>query len=561
MKGLVSRILLCLVAPAFFAPFVFSQDSGLERLVQGNTQFAIDLYQRINPENKNLVFSPYSISLTMAMAYGGARGETASQMIDVLRFPIEGEELHSAFAEMQGKLRKIQEQKNIELNIVNSFWPQGKYPFLEEYLELVRKRYRSEIIPVDYLSDPEAARKRINAWVERQSEGRIKDIIPYPILPTTCWVLTNAIYFKGQWLSRFEKAATQQMPFYLNKDETTQVPMMHHTSQFTYGEDDSLQVLELPYVGEELSMTIALPREREGLHNLERGLTAEGLKWWGKNLRRRDIDVSLPRFKIEYAKDLIDTLKAMGMVDALTPGIADFSGLDGHPGRLYIEVAEHKAFIETNEEGTEATAATAVGCFPAGVEVLTDKGLLPIEKVEIGARVYGYNLETNEWTETSVVRRQSVLYRGDMIKIEFGNDSIESTGNQPFYVVRGEGLASRPLPQDIPNEQERGTQHGRWVEARDLREGDVLKDKSGQGLAVTGLSSRHETSQVCCLDVELFHNCAVHRLGILAHNGGKKEGKEPPIVFRADHPFLFVIRDNMTGNLLFMGKVIDPTRN
>jgi serpin B len=285
-------------------------------------------------------------------------------MSDVLRFPIEGEKLHSAFAQIQGKLGKIQEQEKIELNIVNAFWPQEKYPFLEEYLELVRNRYRSEIIPVDYLSDPEAARKTINAWVERQSDGRIKNIIPHPIFRTTCWILTNAIYFKGQWLSRFERAATEQMPFYLNRNETTQVPMMHQTREFNYGEDDSLQVLELPYVGEELSMTIGLPRATEGLHNLERGLTAEGLKWWSKNLRRRDIEVSLPRFKMEYAKDLVDTLKAMGMVDALTPGIADFSGLDGHPGWLYIEIAEHKAFIETSEEGTEAAAATAVGCFP-----------------------------------------------------------------------------------------------------------------------------------------------------------------------------------------------------
>lgn len=451
MRGFVARILLCLVTAVLFAPFAFSHDSDLERLVQGNTQFAIDLYQRINPENNNFVFSPYSISLTMAMAYGGARGETARQMIDVLRFPMEGEELHAAFAEVQGKLRKIQEQQKIELNIVNSFWPQDRYPFVEEYLELVENRYRSEIIPVDYLSDSEYARERINTWVKRKTDGRINNIIPYPILPTTRWILTNAIFFKGEWASRFDKAATKQMPFYPNKNETIQVHMMRQTGQFKYGQDDSLQILELTYVGEDLSMAIALPRETRGLHSLERGLTAENLKWWSENLRSREIEVYFPRFKIEYAKDLVDTLKAMCMVEALTPGVANFSGLDGYPGWLYIESAEHKAFIETSEEGTEAAAATAVGCFPAGVEVLTDKGLLPIETVDPGARVYGYDLESKEWTETSVLRSQSVLYRGDMIKVEFGNDWIESTGNQPFYVVRGYGLDSRPLPQDIPD--------------------------------------------------------------------------------------------------------------
>ena len=562
MRRVISPILLWLLSFTLSAPVVFSQDSDLERLVHGNTQFAIDLYQRINPENENFVYSPYSISLAMAMAYGGARGKTASQMIDVLRFPIEGEKLHAAFAEVQEKLRKIQEQQKIELHVVNSFWPQVKYPFLEEYLELVRNRYRSEIIPVDYLSDPESARKRINGWVETETEGRIKDIIHYPILPTTCWILANAIYFKGEWLSRFEKVATKKMPFYRQKNETTQVLMMQQTKDFNYGEDDSLQVLELPYIGEELSMFIVLPSAIDGLQSLEESLTAEGLQWWAENLRRMPVAIYLPRFKVEYSKDLIDTLKAMGMVDALTRGIADFSGLGGHPGELYIEIAEHKAFIETSEEGTEAAAATAVGCFPAGVDVLTDRGLMPIESVEPGARVYTCDLANGKWTMAKILKRRSYNYHGDMITISIGEDSIQSTGNQPFYVLRGDQLSARPIPAEVTKEEQAVSRDGRWVEARDLKEGDVLKSKSREGLVITEVYSCQERKNVYWLDVERYHNCAVHRLAILAHNGGegeKKSAEPEPALFKADHPFLFLIRENTTGSILFMGRVIDPS--
>lgn len=163
------------------------------------------------------------------------------------------------------------------------------------------------------------------------------------------------------------------------------------------------------------------------------------------------------------------------------------------------------------------------GCFPAGTEVLTANGHRAIETVEPGTEVYACDLATGEWILARVLKRQSFQWEGDMITIQLGSITIQATGNHPFYVVRGDRLASRPLPQDVPPEEQRMTEYGRWVEARDLKKGDVLKEKSGQGLIITSLSSRHGNNTVYCLEVENYHNCAVTRKGILVRNGGKKE--------------------------------------
>ena len=176
--------------------------------------------------------------------------------------------------------------------------------------------------------------------------------------------------------------------------------------------------------------------------------------------------------------------------------------------------------------------------------------------------MYACDLATGEWTLSKVLDRQSFDYRGDMVDIQIGKDSIQSTGNQPFYVLRGEKLSERPIPGELTKEERAVSGDGRWVEARDLQKGDVLQSRRGKGLVITGLSSRQERKTVYWLDVERYFNCAVHRLGILAHNGGGSSAKtgrpEPPMLFQADHPFLFMIRENLTGSILFMGRVSNP---
>ena len=551
-----------LISLASLDQFVSAQANlDLGKLVQGNTEFAINLFTRIKAQEGNLFLSPYSISTALAMTYGGARGETAKQMADVLHFRMEDEKLHSSFAEMRTRLNAVKQKQQIQISIANSLWPQDKYPFLKEYLDLAKKFYKTEITPVNYETNNETARMTINAWVEKETNNTIKNLIPNIsfLPPQTILVLVNAIYFEGQWVSKFEASTTSSMPFYYEKNRQIIVSMMQQTHNFKYGEDDILQVLEMPYAGYDLSMIVLLPKEMDNLRSVEDILSAPSLTEWSKNSYERPVNVYFPRFKVTSEFKLQDVLKAMGMKDAFDFDKANFSGINGKQHYLYLDYVLHKAFVDINEEGTEAASATATGCFPSGTEVLTDGGLRSIETVDPGTKVYACDLATGEWTLANILKRHSLQYEGDMITIIIGHDWIQSTGNQPFYVLRGDQLASRPLPEDVPKEEQRAAKSGRWVEARDLKEGDVLQNKGGEGLIITGLSSQQEKTQVHWLEIERYHNCAVHRLGILAHN--QKRGiKESPIVFRADHPFLFLIRDNLTRSVLFMGRVSNPLK-
>jgi len=557
-RNITSSVCCILLLTTLITTRIFSEDqSNIEKVTQSNTHFAIDLYQKTKTTEGNVFFSPYGISTALALTYAGARAETAKQMAVVLHLSLEDEELHSAFAEIQTRLNAIQQGEKIELHIANSLWPHKKHPFLREYVKLARTFYQAEIIPVDYERNPESAIQRINSWVERKTNNKIKDIIAGPLHPLTRLILANAIYFKGEWVSRFEKSATVEMPFYPRKNETVQVSMMQQTSDLNYGEDEILQVLEMPYTGSELSMVILLPRDIDGLHNVEEILTVDSLEKWSKNTSERPVEVYLPRFNMTFQFDLKNVLVALGMTDAFDKNKANFSGMDGYPNWSYIDFAVHKAFVDVNEEGTEAAAATVGGgCFPAGTEVLTASGPHEIEAIEAGTKVYAYDLVSGEWMLRRVLRRQSHRYDGDMITIQIGHITIKATGNHPFYVLRGDSLVSRPLPQDVPKEETRITEQGRWVEARDLKEGDVLKDKSGNGLMITSVSSRSEQTVVYNLDVDGCHNYAVHQNGILVHNKGGVEA--PVMIFRADHPFLFLIRDNVTNSILFLGRVMNP---
>jgi serpin B len=562
--SLLITIALTLIASLLNEYNVEASDLNKEVVVESNSAFAIDLHKQLKAKPDNIFFSPYSISTVLAVLYAGAREETARQIADVIHLSLEDKEYHSAFAEIQTNLNEIQTAGNVIFHTANSLWPQKKYPFLKEYLDLAKNVYQTEIIPVEYYTNAKAIRLRINSWAERKTNNKIQnllpDAIPPLIHPRTTLVIVNAIYFKGAWATEFNKSDTHNVPFHLDPSKSIEVSMMHQTSEFNYGENDILQVLELPYKGNEVSMFIVLPREIDGLQHIENTLETEHMKEWSRNLYEELVAVYLPKFKITYFVKLNDVLQAMGMKEAFTLA-ADFSGIDGELNQIFVEFFLHKAFIDVNEEGTEAAAATAAGCFPAETEVLTDRGLRPIETVDAGTKVYACDLATGKWTLANVVERFSVLYEGDMITIQFDQDSIQATGNQPFYVRKGDRLASRPLPQDVPNEEQSTSKIGRWVEARDLKKGDIIQNKIGVELVITGLSSRQEKTQVYCLDVQRYHNCAVHRLGILAHNGteGKKSEEPEPILFRVDHPFLFLIRDNITESILFMGRVSNPS--
>jgi serpin B len=332
-------------------------DPHVGAVVSDNTAFALTLYQRLRTVEGNLFFSPYSLSVALAMTYAGARGNTAAQVAQALHFSLDQEQLHPAYASLERRLVGIAAHGDVQLRVANALWSQQGYALREAFLELAQRYYRAQVSAVDFANE-EAARRRINAWVEKQTENRIQDIIPAGLLDAlTRLVLVNAIYFKGNWASQFDPSLTHDAPFRFTQDGQVQVPMMAMTSEFKYGEAESLQVLELPYAGNDLSMVVLLPREADGLAELEEGLTAENLVRWTGALWAREVQVSLPRFEITFPFSLKEVLQAMGMVDAFC-GDADFSGMDGTRS-LYLAEVLHKAFVAVNEEGTEAAAATA----------------------------------------------------------------------------------------------------------------------------------------------------------------------------------------------------------
>jgi serpin B len=327
----------------------------------------MNLYGKLRMTNGNLFFSPYSISTALAMTYGGARGETATQMAEVLGFTVPKDRLHPAFAALEAELNAVQKKGMVQLSVANSLWPQAGYPFLPEYLGLLKQDYDTSVTPLDYKGASEAARKTINDWVEAKTNHKITDLIgPGMLDPLTRLVLANAIYFKGQWANKFRARLTTERPFHLATSKDVTCQLMNNQAEFGYGETPDLQVLELPYAGDDLSMIVLLPRKVDGIGALENNLTATSLVEWMKELRQQEVDVYLPKFKLTREFSLAATLKAMGMTDAFG-GEADFSGMDGRKHWLYISEAVHKAFVDVNEEGTEAAAATAVGITASAV--------------------------------------------------------------------------------------------------------------------------------------------------------------------------------------------------
>jgi len=340
-------------------PSIDQRETAVTTVSAGNTTFALDLYQQLRSQEGNLFFSPYSISTALAMTYAGARGETEAQMAQALHFELSQDTLHPAFAALQGQLDAVQAGGDVQLNVANALWPHVDYPFLDAYLDLVKVYYGVSLTTLDY-GDPEPARQQINAWAEEQTCGKIKDLIPTGILNRlTRLVLTNAIYFKGNWASQFDEAWTDTAPFTVQPGQQVAVPLMMQKLTCGYGEFPQLQVLELPYVGEALSMLVLLPRQVDGLASLEAQLTPGALAQWTARLRQSEVLVYLPRFKVEAAFRLDDALKSLGMVDAFDMELANFAGMDG-TDMLSISAVLHKAFVEVNEEGTEAAAATAV---------------------------------------------------------------------------------------------------------------------------------------------------------------------------------------------------------
>ncbi len=340
-------------------------------VVAGNNEFAFELYARLRGKEGNLFFSPYSISTALALTYSGARGQTESQMAAVLHLPTAPGEtaalkdtlaqmrFHSAFGKIIKDLNSRGEKGGYQLNVANALWGQKDYGFLKEYLELIETNYGGKLNEVDFIRAAETARETINRWVEQKTNNKIKNLIPKGVLDSmTRLVLTNAIYFKGNWARQFKKEKTKDAPFTLADGKKVDAAMMNQTAEFNYLETGGFQGLELPYVDDELSMVIMLPKEIDGLDEFEKTLTVENLSKWLGRFYKREVVVSVPKFKMTSQFGLASVLKSMGMTDAFSSN-ANFSGINGKRD-LSISAVIHKAYVDVNEEGTEAAAATAV---------------------------------------------------------------------------------------------------------------------------------------------------------------------------------------------------------
>ncbi|MCI0456905.1 MAG: serpin family protein [Gemmataceae bacterium] len=327
-------------------------------LVKDNNTFALDLYRQLAQKDGNLFFSPYSISNALAMTYSGARGQTATEMEKTLHFSLGQQRLHPAFHELIGQLGA--KGRKYQLTVANRLWGQKEYGFLPDFLKLTEASYGAGLKEVDFIKATEEARKAINAWVEQQTNDKIKELIKPGILTVdTRLVLTNAIYFKAAWMHPFREKATAPGMFHLADGKQVKVPMMRGGVRTNYLKGDTFEALELPYEQRDLSMVVLLPKKADGMAAFEKMLTPANLSAWLRKLSDHQVDVTLPKFKITAEFMLKDTLSQMGMPIAFQRGKADFSGMTSRE-KLFISHVVHKAFVDVNEAGTEAAAATAV---------------------------------------------------------------------------------------------------------------------------------------------------------------------------------------------------------
>ncbi len=332
----------------------------MEVAVEASNQFAIKLYKKLCAEEKdNIFYSPFSISMAMAMVFEGARGWTAGEMADVFHFPADAKIRHESFLALYQRINR--KNAKYKLNTANALWIQKDYSILPEYLNTIKNYYSGYATNVDFIKTTEQTRQRINKWVEEKTNNKIKDLFPSGSLNADSrLVITNAIYFKGKWILPFDKQLTEEDEFRVNQEQTIRVPMMRRVDPdavFNYAKTDDLELLEMPYEGDDLSMLILLP-EMGKFKTVENSLTLEMLNEWTSQLEMQRVDVYIPKFTFMTKYLLTQQLAEMGMPNAFASH-ADFSGIDGST-ELFIQTVVHQAYVDVNEEGTEAAAATGV---------------------------------------------------------------------------------------------------------------------------------------------------------------------------------------------------------
>lgn len=339
--------------------------ADLTELVSGNSAFAFDLYHQARDREGNIFYSPYSISLALAMTFAGARGESEQQMADAMNFTLGRDRLHPAFNALDQELASRGEEASttggdpFTLNIVNRIWGQTGFTFLEGFLDVLGEHYGADLSLLDFAGAPDPSRIAINDWVTDQTRQRIEDLIPPGGVNTlTRLVLTNAIYFKASWREPFEEADTRDRPFHLLDGGQVTAEMMRQIADHGYASGDGYSMVELLYDGDELSMVIVVPDEGR-FEEVESTLGPASVASMLANVEFRPVDLTMPKFTFEWGVGLTNALSTLGMPIVFDPDNADFSGMTD-VARLFITDVFHKAFVAVDEAGTEAAAATAV---------------------------------------------------------------------------------------------------------------------------------------------------------------------------------------------------------
>lgn len=338
----------------------YAHHEAVTSLAASQNKFTCDLYMKLAEKTSgNLFYSPFSIMTALGMTYAGAGGNTEQEMRSVMHLSDDKEVLQDAFQDVVSDMKT--DAVDYELRTSNMAYVSNKLSLLSQYDKILKEKYQSTAKTVDFGASEEV-RQEINAAVEKETNSRIKDLIPAGVLDSlTRMVLVNAVYFKGLWAKQFHEEGTHEGVFWTSKTENVKVSMMHQKSKFRIFFDKDLEasILAMDYQGSRLSMVFVLPDSRDGLAEVEKKLVQRDLKELHKKLREVEVEVSLPKFKLEESLDLVETLSKMGMKDLFDESSADLSGISGNKD-LFVSNVIHKAFLEVNEKGSEAAAATGV---------------------------------------------------------------------------------------------------------------------------------------------------------------------------------------------------------
>lgn len=327
-------------------------------IAETNNKFACDLYQQLSKEKKNLFFSPLSISSALAMTFVGAKNATEAEMIKALHFSSDKMAVNKAYFEYAEIIKKLKDKK-VEINLANAIWAQGGMRLLPDFVATLSAFYGSEVQFTDFKNDFEGSRQKINKWVEDVTKKKIVNLIPKGVLnELTRMVLVNAIYFNAAWENPFEKSRTTKAPFFITSKNKVNTDFMFASFRMRYVQMDGMQAVEIPYKGYTMSMGVVLPDKIDGIKDLEGKLSYANLIKWMSAMNYEKVELSLPKFKTISDFELNAVLQKLGMIEAFGME-ADFSGITGDKS-LFINKIIHKAFVDVNEEGTEAAASTAV---------------------------------------------------------------------------------------------------------------------------------------------------------------------------------------------------------